>query len=404
MAEAATLAHVVRPLVLAQSLAGSAYEVHFACAENDLMQGKDFLFRGTDFTRWPIHSQSSARFLGAIASGARLFDFPTLKDYAEDDLRLFERVRPDLVVGDLRHSLLASAPAYGVTHVALQNAYWSPYTTLEEFPLPEFPSMRRLVRWVGTRQARRLFDLASPWVFRQHLSPYNRLRRHYDLPPFDSLPHALTHGDHTLYADLPELVPTPGRPPNHRYLGPVPWSPPVPLPPWWEALPEGNPKVYVSLGSSGQAEALPAILKALAGLPVTAMLATAGTRPRAACPDNVHSAEYLPGDLAAERSALVIGNGGSGMIYQALAAGVPILGIPSNMDQLLAMAHVERAGCGIQLRSGAADAGAVSRAVEALLGEDQYRMSAQGMRQAVRRHDACRTFSAFLDEVFAGTS
>lgn len=402
IAEAATLAHVVRPLALAKSLAGKNYEIHFACAENDLVQGKEFLFQGVDFTRWPLHSQPSARFLQATASGARLFDFSTLRDYAEDDLRLFEQVKPDLVVGDLRFSLIASAPVYGVRHAALQAAYWSPYTTLEQFPLPEFESARKLVRWVGTRGAKRLFDFVGPWVFRQHLSPYNELRRHYGLPPFDGLLHALTHSDDTLYTDIPELVPTQNRPSNHRYLGPIPWIPPMPLPPWWENLPENRPLIYVSLGSSGQTDVMPAILKALAGLPVTAMLATAGTLGQAHIPANVYIADYLPGDLAAQRSALVIGNGGTGMIYQALAAGVPILGIPSNMDQLLAMAHVEREGCGIELRAGSADAASIRRGIETLLSNECYRLSARSMQQAMKRCDACLAFSGFLAELFAG--
>src|SRR5207244_2060828 len=123
------LAHVVRPLVLAQSLDPDKYEVHFACAE-----GFDFAFKGTNVTRWPIHSISSERFLKALADGARLYEADTLTRYVQDDLALLEKVRPDLVVGDFRLSLAVSAPVAKVPYAALVNAHWSPYSTLRRFP------------------------------------------------------------------------------------------------------------------------------------------------------------------------------------------------------------------------------------------------------------------------------
>jgi UDP:flavonoid glycosyltransferase YjiC (YdhE family) len=68
-------------------------------------------------------------------------------------------------------------------------------------------------------------------------------------------------------------------------------------------------------------------------------------------PDNVHIADYLPGEQAAQRSRLVICNGGSPTSQQALAAGVPVLGIAGNLDQYLNMAGVVRSGAGMLLRS-----------------------------------------------------
>ena len=292
MAEAATLAHVIRPLELAKTAAALGYEVHFACAENDLTRQRAFLFHDVPFSRWNIRSQPSARFLKAADTGARLFDFPTLLDYAADDLRLFEQVRPDLVVGDFRWSLAASAPAYGVPHAALQNAYWSPNAApLARFPLPEYLPLRLLARLLGEHLTAALSGPTRPLAMGYHLRPINRLRRRYGLPPFGGLFEALTHGDYTLYADLPDLVPIDPLPERQRYLGPMAWAPPSPLPEWWADLPADRPLVYVSLGSSGRGEVLPALLAALANLPLTAMLATAGVAADGAWPANVYTAK-----------------------------------------------------------------------------------------------------------------
>jgi UDP:flavonoid glycosyltransferase YjiC (YdhE family) len=400
VAEAATLAHVIRPLVLAKSLENTGCEVHFACAENDLTEGKAFIFRDTGFTRWEIYSQPSATFLKATATGTRVFDFPTLEKYAADELRLFEQVKPDLVVGDMRWSLTASAPAFGVPHVTIQNAYWSPYAALEKVPLPEYDSVRLMVKWFGERVATALTGFTQPLAFKYHMRPINQLRARYGLPPFDELLVAMNHGDYTLYADIPELMPVRQLAANQFYLGPIEWTPPIPLPAWWENLPEDRPLVYITLGSSGQTDVLPRILAALEQLPVTVMLATAGTLRLDAYPENVFAADYLPGDQAAQRASLVIGNGGSGLIYQAMAAGVPILGIPSNLDQLLAMAHVEKSGCGVQLRSGSASVADVTRAIEKLLGERTYQAAAQKMKECLDGWHAPSKFAEFVKTHF----
>ncbi len=62
-------------------------------------------------------------------------------------------------------------------------------------------------------------------------------------------------------------------------------------------------------------------------------------------------ADYLPGEAAAARSAVVVCNGGSLTTQQALVAGVPVIGVAGNLDQHLNMEAVERAGAGVLLRT-----------------------------------------------------
>src|SRR5204862_1096209 len=83
--------------------------------------------------------------------------------------------------------------------------------------------------------------------------------------------------------------------------------------------------------------------------PVTVVIATAGRSQRREWPANVKAAEFLPGDAAARRAALVICNGGSGTAYQALAAGTPVIGLPSNLDQYLTMSAVVAHEAGIAI-------------------------------------------------------
>jgi hypothetical protein len=76
----------------------------------------------------------------------------------------------------------------------------------------------------------------------------------------------------------------------------------------------------------------------------------------------------LPGLDAARRSRLVICNGGSPTSQQALAAGVPIIGLATNLDQFLNMAAIESAGAGVVLRADRFSANMLRAHVRRLLG------------------------------------
>jgi UDP:flavonoid glycosyltransferase YjiC (YdhE family) len=343
VSEAVTLAQVVRLVVLARSLPPDRYEVHFAAARFD-----DLIFRPGEFRRWPIASLPPAQVEARVRGGRRLYGGRTLRHYLREDLRVIDAVRPDLVVGDLRLSLAVAAPLRHVPHAALINAYWSPFHERDRFPLPEHP----LVRLLGERIAAKYFPRALPAVFAHFAAPVNRLRRTHGLPEIGSLPEVLCHGDLTLHPDPPALVPTRRAPPHHRHIGAVLWSPAIPRPPWWSRLDPRRPTVYVTLGSSGRPELLPAIIAALADLGLQALVATAGRAAPPPPPPGIHLAAFLPGDEAAARADLVVCNGGSTTAYQALAAGRPVLGIAANLDQYLSMEAITRAGAGRLLRAG----------------------------------------------------
>lgn len=386
--EAVTLAHVVRPLVLAQALAPSRYEVHFACAN-----GYDFCFKDTNFTHWPIASISAQQFLQKLANGERLYDEDTLSGYVEADLKLLDEVRPDLVVGDFRLSLAVSAPLRKIPYAAITNAHWSIFSTIRHPPLPEHP----LARLLGVAAASALFRLVYPIIFAQHAQPLNRLRQKHGLPALGGLREVYTHADYTLYADVPSLVRTQNLPPNHAYLGPILWSPPTREPEWWHTLSDGTPTIYITLGSSGQLDALPLLLEAVMDLPAQAMVATAGRKDIATVPGRVWVADFLPGMEAARRSALVICNGGSATVYQALSAGVPVLGVASNMDQFLTMGCVRDAGAGKLVRAGKASVQGLRNAITELLADKRYQERANCIAEECAQYVAQERFVALVD-------
>ncbi len=385
-AETVTLAHLARPIALAKGLDATSHDITIACDP----RYQRFLAEAP-WRTVPLSSISSQQFLNALAQGKPVYDEETLRRYVEDDLRIIREIQPDVIVGDFRLSLSVSARLAAIPYLTISNAYWSPFYIGDGFPLPVLPLSQRL----PLPLARGIFRIAQPIAFRLHCRPMNAIRRAYGLPSLGSdLRRIYTDADRTLYADIPELFPTEHLPAHHEYMGPILWSPPVAKPAWWERLPDDRPIVYLTLGSSGQGTLLPLILQALAELPVTVIVATAGAGMIGTIPDNVFMADYLPGTEAAARAQLVVCNGGSLTCQQALAAGVPILGIASNMDQFLNMNALDKAGAGRLLRADRLDVTAVRNTARALLAELNYTTNARRLADTQTHYAATTRFAA----------
>lgn len=384
LAEAVTLAHVARPAALVMALDVSKYEVFFAVSSR-----YDTLLGDANWTRRGLNSIGSSQFIAALAAGRPLYDVATLRDYVREDLRLIEDISPDLIVGDFRLSLSVSARKAAIPYATITNAYWSPYSVRQDFPLPVLP----MTKFMPVGAARALFSLARPVAFAHHASALNRVRREHGLP---SLGHDLrcvyTDADAVLYADVPELFPLSDAPASHQYLGPVLWSPSMAEPSWWNTLPTDRPIVYVTLGSSGLGEWLSGLLEALSQRPVTVLVAKAGVELPNMLGGNIFAADYLPGMEAASRAALVICNGGSPTSHQALVAGVPVLGICGNMDQFLNMQAIVDKGAGRMLRGDRLNRSVFLANVDALLADSTYSAAARVIAGIFSRYDASVRF------------
>jgi UDP:flavonoid glycosyltransferase YjiC (YdhE family) len=400
VAENVTLAQCVRLVTLARSLPAEQYEVHFACSDFPQL-----VFAPGEFTRHPIVSLAPDAAARALQSGQRLYEKSTLLRYIDAERRLIEQVEPALVVGDFRLSLSSSAELLGVPCATLINAYWSPFAQRTAFPVPDHP----ILGWLGEELTERYFPRAVPHVFRHFASPLNAARARHGLEPVGSLLEALTHGSFTLYPDDPWLTPVQDAPASHRFLGPVLWQPELSGEeadagdePLERALQAGRPLVYVTLGSSGTVSLLPALLEALGGLPVHALVATAGRIRLPSVPANVSVRRFVRGSDVARRAALVVSNGGSTTGYQALAAGTPVLGLPSNLDQFLATEAIDRAGAGISVKARLANAAALRAALERALKDAELRRGARAVAERFSRHDSAAAFRGLVAGVCTG--
>lgn len=388
LGEAVTLAHVARCLVLGDSLMPE-HDVTFAFAPEAHRYVPPKGHRLENLASIP-----SAQFVDALRRGRPIYDESTLERYVEDDLRLIDKVRPDLIVGDFRISLSVSARLRNVPSVAVSNAYWSPWYTRPP-PLPTLP----WTRWVPLPLSQGIFTLVRRPVMAAHAQPLNRVRVRYGLPRLVcDLPHVYNDADYVAYADVPELFPTPGAPATHRHIGPILWSPHVPTPAWCTTR-RTTSTAYVTMGSSGNPRLLDSIVAALDALGIEAWVATAGAHFEPRPGSLAQVAPYLPGTEAARHADLVVCNGGSLTTQQALAAGKPVLGIPSNMDQFLNMRPIVEGGAGLSVRADRVSTNAIRSAAGVLLARPKYAYQARRLSAVLARHSAPHCFRTMVNGI-----
>jgi UDP:flavonoid glycosyltransferase YjiC (YdhE family) len=390
LAEGATLAHFVRPLALAESLDSERYEIHFYTPRRFFryLQNKPFAVG-------ELASMPGDRFLANIAKGAPLFPSGVLREYVNQERELFARLRPDLAIGDMRLSLPVSARMEGVLHAVIVSAYWSPYARRCSI-IPSLP----ITRVIPHRVLDPIYRLTEPLAYAVHVRPINRVRKEYGLPALPADIRAMyTDADHVLYADIPEFVPTTDLPKTHHYVGICPWTPPASKPEWWDRMrADSRPKILVALGSSGPLNVLPRLLRLLEKMHVSVLLSTSG-RPMPTVADGVYVAGLLPFAEAAREANVVVSHGGSSSVYPSLAAGTPVLGIPSNADQQLSTAVLEESGAGLGVRIEDASEKRLRGAIERLLFQPQYRAAAQKWAGVFARYDTGALFRQFVSEV-----
>jgi UDP:flavonoid glycosyltransferase YjiC (YdhE family) len=236
-------------------------------------------------------------------------------------------------------------------------------------------------------------------VFAQHAYALNKVRRDYGLSAVGyNLAHIFSEADYTLYTDLPQLVPTVKAPSHHRYIGPVVWSFGK-LPYWWSSLRNNVRTAYVTMGTSGREDLAQMVAHSLARMGWQVLMATANRGTISGVRGCVWIANYLPGIPAASRADLVICNGGSAAVYQALAAGTPVLGIPMNLDQYLMMDYVRHFETGDYIRAGAATPELVTRTVRHMVESAQYKTRAVQLKDQIFRYKTGVRFQACVDDI-----
>lgn len=384
--EGATLAHVVRPLMLAKGLDANLFDVALCRPRNLAGLTNHLPFSVLDLT-----CQDASVFARRLARGLPLYDYPTLCRYVEEDLALIEQEEPDIIVGDFRLSLSVSARLKSTPYITICDAYWSP-----ERPLKPALPVLALTRYAPLKLAEFCFRQIAPWAFRLHTLPVEKLRRKYDLP---SLGHDLrrcySDADLRLFANFPALFPEVKTHEGADFIGPIAWSPDFHGN--LDFLAGNGPLAYVTLGSSGNPEVIKDVIPILEAQGSRVVITTAGKHlPYETHSSQTHVFDYLPGAEVCRHANLVICNGGSPTTNQALSNGVPVIGIASNMDQFLNMETITEFGAGQLVRADRATPSCLRSTIEKLFRDHSYTTRARHLAKSLGEYDYAQTLTRHI--------
>jgi UDP:flavonoid glycosyltransferase YjiC (YdhE family) len=402
LGEACALAHVTRPCVLARWAQEAGHDVHIACGP-----AYAEVVRAEGFEPLPLPAVDLPTLWQRLAKGHFFYRVEELVEYVDAELSLYRDLQPDLVIGDFRNSAPVSTAVAGLPLVSLLNAYWS-----DAHPCRFPPPRAGVFRWLPPALGQALFACIRPLTYRWFGTPvFNRLRQHYGLPPVSDFRAHYTAGTWCAYLDLPEVVPVPTLPANHFYLGPVIWQPRHGIPRTAEGLGSRRKLAYVSMGSSGDNSLLPNVLRALLALNFDCAVSGVGSETAASLhrefPELAGRARLAPlisPQDVLNRAVVTVCHGGSGTVYQSLAAGVPVLCLPSNPDLGLVATAVTAQGAGRTVSPGQATPRRLGRALTDLLEDSGPVAAARRLAGSLERHDTQARWLEFLEEAVPVTT
>lgn len=351
-----SLAHPVRVTLLANMLDPEKYEVV-------IYRSKDYdnILPATKIPVYPAHSIPTDIFTDRLLNVQPIFDTETIRCYAEEDLRIIDHEKPDLIIGDFRLTLQVTARQRHVPYMNLTGAVWDPLFHIF-FESPPVNQAKFLPNWL-----KGLFmNYAPRLAFSGMNRPLNIFREQNGFRPFTNDPRYLyTDADYNVYCDLPVFFPQLISNVTRRFIGPVLWAPNMPDPDLKSLKNNGKYTVYINLGSSGNPYLLERLCTRLAPEDINLIVATG----RALTPmvlinrPNTIVMPYLASDKMSAQADVVICNGGMPTACTALVNGAYCMGMISNLDQIMGMRLIEKSGAGACFRNQESD---IPRIVDAI--------------------------------------
>lgn len=394
------LAHVTRPLEIAKELKEDGCDIIFAGTGAHLN-----LAEREGFKVIKIAELDHDRILNAIRENKLTFASQGELEYLiNEEIRLYEQLKPDLVVSDCRVTASTSTEICQIMHCGIVNAYMTKYRSIPFFsPRQIIPKkivankiinrlMVGLERFVCGIECR-IFDLV--------MRDLHKARLRYDLKRHISSYQFFEGNDFTLLPDIPEYAPTRNLPCNFYYIGPLTWRNSLAPPECFNLLKKDKKVVYVTIGSSGFADVFDKIIT-LKDFDIQIVASTGGKKlPHVyskTYPD-IFIEPFVNGDLMMKKSDLVICHGGNGTVYQALRNGVPIIGMASHQEQDYNLKRIESLGIGKRLKHGDVkkDPSLLVRAVHEVLSEPKYRKNASIYEQILSNYNGAKSGARIIE-------
>jgi MGT family glycosyltransferase len=395
------LAHTGRCLLLARELKRRGHQIVFAGTPKYL---RNPTFVASDeFDYYDLIDFNLEEGLDILRSVHKLPSARTLEECVRAELHMLDQVRPDLVVVDFRVTMYIAAAAARIPVVSLVNGHWlyqyanKPYRASRTYKY--YPVLKRLL---GVRGVEALVAPLQPCIFHYKMLPFRSVFRKYGVPIKRALWDLLV-GDLNLVLDTELCSPTANLPDNFRYVGPIFWTPDMPLPEWVSQLDGQRPKLYITMGSTGHLRLFRHLLEAFGDTPYQIIISTGNQihLSRDDIPQNFYLEPFLPGEQIMELVDVAVHHGGSGTTYQAIRTATPSIVVATHFEQEFQGQALEEHGAGVFLTmlEVLADPRLIATTTEAMLANlGAYERNVRRLQQDLLRY---RPVQAAADSIEA---
>ena len=313
----------------------------------------------------------------------------------EADIRALKDYQPDGVYCGLNISSMISVPFMKLPRVTMVPTTLCP--AFYKKRLATFPNTMEnnfLIRYlIPEFIKRRMFNaIMLKDTLKKTVITFNRVREKYDLPPILNQTE-FVKSDLVLLPDLPELsgLPEADLPEIYQYTGPIFAEMDIPLQrEVWEVFSRKGTNIYVALGSSGSAEILKTIIKALRENKkyniVCATTTILDPKELGENSENFFAARFMPAHLVNELADVAITHGGQGTIQTAVWAGTPVVGIGFQSEQQANIDGLVRAGMGERIPLYKVNPKTINIALEKACSKT-YKENAKKLQEIVRQHN-----------------
>lgn len=234
----------------------------------------------------------------------------------------------------------------------------------------------------------RLKDWFANWAMlhsKVGTGAFNRVAKRYGIPQISNSA-GLWTGDYTLVSDLKEALDIPAKFdfPEEDYIGPLLANLKIPLKAEIKThLRRPGPKIYFSMGSSGNKNLYLRILKALAGTLYNVVAAYTTILKDDELPfvgENILLEKFVPAEIVNKMVDLAVLHGGQGTFYTAAYSGKPVVGIPMQPEQQYNIDILVRHGAAIRISKRHFCEKELLNAIETILTDyNKYRKNANAL-------------------------
>ncbi len=343
------ISHTGRCITLARELKRRGHEIVLAGSPGYLRNSQ--IVSENEFGYYELPDFDREEAMEALRTMKKAYNRKIFQEHLNAELNMLSKLNPHLVIVDFRLTMYVSARVLRIPIVSLLNARWLPQYFMGKYEAPDSHPLPLLTKQIfGKRIANFLWPYLIKLIQRYKLSPFPRICKRYQLEVRRYLPDILI-GDYNLILDTKLWGPTKDLPQNFKQVGPIIWSPDLPLPAWVNELDESKPSIYITMGSTGDSHLFKALFESFRDTEFQVIVSTGGqieVNPDALS-KNLYVEKYLPGEEIMKRVDMVICHGGNQTVYQAIKTGTPCLVIATHLDQEWAGQEIQTHKAGIFL-------------------------------------------------------